>query len=253
MSQTDSFVYRMCAHVYWDRFYNEHGNRFFKDRQWLFTEFPELEHSKNESSKTNESNFNVFELGCGVGNTILPILKSYNSPKAHIYGCDFSEKALELLKENKDFDATRCTLFVMNVVDTNWRPHVPFEEGSLDIILLIFVLSAIERVHFPTIIEQCKLYLKPGGLILLRDYGRYDLTQLRFKAGKCIDENLYVRGDGTLAYFFTQTEVRELFLNAGFIEVQNTVDKRLQVNRSRRLKMYRVWIQAKYRKPLSTP
>nr|XP_014092735.1 methyltransferase-like protein isoform X1 [Bactrocera oleae] len=246
MNAEDKEKFQNDADQFWDSFYSVHQNRFFKDRHWLFTEFTELATPPGTDVRETRS---IFELGCGVGNTILPILKYSQEPNLKVYGCDFSARAIEILRENKEYDPKRCEVFVMDATVEDWS--VPFAEDSLDIIVLIFVLSAIEPTKMNRVAANCFRYLRPGGLVLFRDYGRYDMAQLRFKSGKCLEDNLYVRGDGTMVYFFTQEEVRDLFCKAGFIEEQSVVDRRLQVNRGRMLKMYRVWIQTKLRKPLN--
>jgi SAM-dependent methyltransferase len=115
--------------------------------------------------------------------------------------------------------------------------------------------------------------LKPGGAILFRDYGEYDMAQLRFLSRKNpnkIDECMYVRWDGTTSYFFSlgtlrhppptrlldpialhardaalarssragwgTEELRELFGKAGFIEDENKFDIRELKNRKRKVR-----------------
>lgn len=97
-----------------------------------------------------------------------------------------------------------------------------------------------------TITNACK-YLKPNGCFLFRDYGRFDMAQLRFKPGKCISDNQYLRGDGTFAYFFSEDEIENLFNKTGLMRKEWIyVDRRLQTNRFKKLKMFRVYIQAKF-------
>ncbi|KAJ2996849.1 hypothetical protein HDV02_006102 [Globomyces sp. JEL0801] len=130
------------------------------------------------------------------------------------------------------------------------NPNIPadIELGTLDVCICVFVLSAIHPRDWETAAENIFKMLKPGGLLLFRDYGRYDLAQVRMKKNRLLEDNFYCRGDGTRVYFFTNEELEKMFFK--FEIIQNAADKRLIVNRLKKVKMYRNWLQGKFRKPL---
>ncbi|XP_055006212.1 mRNA N(3)-methylcytidine methyltransferase METTL8 isoform X2 [Boleophthalmus pectinirostris] len=264
----------------WEKFYKTHHNKFFKNRKWLFAEFPELlpsgqtrtsqpeprspsEHietahpSCNLALENNDGDtqtpsfpgqhaaFRILEVGCGVGNSVFPILNTIKGTDAFVYCCDFSSHAIELMKAHPDYDASMCHSFVHDICDE--EVPFPFPSQSLDVILAVFVLSSIHPERMQGVVNRLSAYLKHGGIFLFRDYGRYDLSQLRFKKGRCLSENFYTRGDGTCVYYFTK-EVQNLFFNAGLDEIQNLEDRRLQVNRGKKVVMRRVWVQSKFKK-----
>lgn len=233
------------AGEFWNKFYGIHDNKFFKDRNWLFTEFPEL----LLKDDVPESSFKILEVGCGVGNTVFPIVRSNKNPNLYVYGCDFSSTAIDVLKQSPDYDEAKCKAFVCDITDLH-KNEFPINKGELDLIVMIFVFSAIKPEKMLDTMKNMVKLLKPGGKILFRDYGLYDLAQLRFKPGQCIENNFYVRGDGTFVKFFSQDDMDKLFTDCGLVKEQNVADKRLQINRGKQLKMYRVWIQCKYMKPI---
>ncbi|XP_039884054.1 mRNA N(3)-methylcytidine methyltransferase METTL8 [Simochromis diagramma] len=311
LNEQGKFVTAACQ--YWDMFYEIHQDKFFKDRRWLFLEFPELlpsgergqstntchshqqaaiqlcsasrldtetgkhqrcnpiDHHRNtdtfnfqESCQqaargTNEAavddsvfpgqraSFRILEVGCGVGNSVFPIVNNIKETDSFLYCCDFSPRAIQLVKNHPDYDDSVCHAFVHDICDK--MATFPFPPQSLDVILAVFVLSSIHPERLQDVVNHLSAYLKHGGVLLFRDYGRYDFSQLRFKKGRCLSENFYTRGDGTCVYFFTKEEVHDLFSKAGLEEIQNLEDRRLQVNRGKKVVMRRVWMQSKYRKP----
>ncbi|KAI8368139.1 S-adenosyl-L-methionine-dependent methyltransferase [Radiomyces spectabilis] len=234
---------------YWNKFYQKNENRFFKDRNWLKIEFPEL----FQTADAEAGKKRVFEIGCGAGNTMFPLLAQSANPDLFVYAADYSSTAVQVVQSNPNYDTTRSLAFVWDLASDSIPEQI--EPGSLDIIVLIFVLSALTPEQWENAISNVHKMLKTGGRVLFRDYGRYDLAQLRFKQNRLLKENFYIRGDGTRVYFFTSEEIASLFTSSSpdsgtprFEIEQNAVDQRLIVNRRKELKMYRRWLQGKFRK-----
>lgn len=80
------------AKKHWDIFYKRNEGRFFKDRHWTTREFKELLELSD-----SEKNLTLFEVGCGVGNLIYPLIEE-NIIFNKIYSCDLSPRAIEFVK-----------------------------------------------------------------------------------------------------------------------------------------------------------
>ncbi|XP_068936146.1 tRNA N(3)-methylcytidine methyltransferase METTL8, mitochondrial isoform X5 [Petaurus breviceps papuanus] len=243
--------YESQASKYWNNFYKIHKNKFFKDRNWLLREFPEIlpvglqtTEEKRKMSwdhvKTNATD-SFSKIDCSA----MP--NGVESCKNDSVG-DFAYSQSEIRSgdsqhpKKKRGEAAKTDLFPGS--------HATFRILEVGCGAGNSVFPILNALKMQGVVNRLSKLLKPGGMLLFRDHGRYDLTQLRFKKGCCLSENFYVRGDGTRAYFFTKGEVHNMFHQAGLDEKQNLVDQRLQVNRKEKVKMHRVWVQGKFQKPL---
>jgi len=237
--------YEKLAHKYWDKFYTHNSTHFFKNRHWIEREFPEL--VGNDTKK-------VLEVGCGVGNTTFPLLERNNNLVFHSF--DFSKVAVEHMKSEPQFKkyATRCTPFVYDISKEE-LPHF-IEKDTFDFVIVIFVLSAISPAHMSSAVGRMKDALRPGGMVLLRDYAQHDLAQQRFEVTpkvSMLDENYMVRGDGTLSYYFSLEYLEALFTSNGFTVLENKVVAKEITNKKQSKQMNRLFTQGKYVKTCSHP
>ncbi|KAG6538690.1 uncharacterized protein LOC122038506 isoform X4 [Zingiber officinale] len=227
--------YEKDAKKYWDLFYKRHQDRFFKDRHYLDKEWGDHFLDREVGKLV------VLEVGCGAGNTIFPLVATY--PHIFVHACDFSPRAIELVKSHKDFSADHINAFVCDLTIHNLSEIIA--PSSVDIVTMIFVLSAVSPEKMPLVLDNLRRVLKPNGLVLFRDYATGDLAQERLISKEQeISENFFVRGDGTRAYYFTNKFLVSLFRQSGFNVVNVHICNKQVMNRSQELVMNRRWIQA---------
>ncbi|KAM3262253.1 hypothetical protein ACQJBY_052764 [Aegilops geniculata] len=229
--------YERDARRYWDIFYKRHEDKFFKDRHYLDKEW-----GKYFEVQDGE-NMAILEVGCGAGNTIFPLLATY--PDIFVHACDFSSRAVDLVKKHKDFRSDRVNAFACDITSEQLTEAV--EPSSVDIVTMIFMLSAVAPDKMPLVLQNVRNILKHGGRVLFRDYAFGDLAQERLMSkGQQISENFYVRGDGTRAYYFSNEYLVDLFSKCGFTLEEICVHNKKVENRSLDLVMNRNWIQATF-------
>lgn len=297
VSAYDKHRFNADPEKWWNRFYTNNTSNFFKDRKWLHQEFPILRGvtAKDAGPKV------ALEIGAGAGNTAFPIMKANENEELLLHACDFSRKAVELIRSSPLYNAPSSKGRIEATVWDVSSAELPegLSENSVDVVLLIFIFSALSPQQWEAAVRNVYRVLKPGGEVCFRDYGRGDLAQVRFKKGRWMEENFYVRGDGTRVYFFGQDELSDIWTqkrSAGtatkdseiqepheasklashdsmnsetiggdevsvredsenhiqapaFEIVSLGVDRRLLINRQRQLKMYRCWMQGRFRKP----
>ncbi|XP_035915018.1 tRNA N(3)-methylcytidine methyltransferase METTL6 [Anopheles stephensi] len=255
------------ARKHWDLFYKRNENRFFKDRHWTTREFSELLSGEESAGSDGSSSTpphsgipangesdgsgggkKLLEIGCGVGNLIFPLIEDGHRDY-FIYACDLSPRAVELVQKHNLYDERYMKAFACDI--TTQQVFETLADGSLDIVTLIFVLSAIHPDKFRSTVANIHRLLKPGGVVLFRDYGLYDMAQLRFKPGHKIAENFYMRQDGTRSYYFAEQEVSELFRQAGFTVLVNSYIHRRTINPKENIDVPRIFVQGKFLKPPS--
>ena len=120
----------------WDSFYANHDNKFFKNRAWLFTEFTNLD-PKIRPDQT------VLEIGMGNGSNIIPLIEaSQDMPEYRIFGCDFSQKSVEIVQEHELVKNSKDKVNIFQH-DISTEEEFSFPPNSIDSVIITFVLSGI--------------------------------------------------------------------------------------------------------------
>ena len=284
------------AATHWDVFYGKHRAGFFKDRHYLLKAFPELapledhvsdrvgdlptgeptdqpgndEQSDAVQSEGTGGVRRVLEVGCGAGNTLITLLR-LNPELEMAMGCDFAPQAVEATIGRTEWAGASCggkraAAFVWDVADlSSPLPPVLAAEiergGGLDAIVCIFVLSAIAPELHAAVARRLSSLLRVGGHMLFRDYGRWDMSQLRYPGAQRIGQHFYQRQDGTRCYYFELEDIAALWpavvQDGGgggcggqgcWAHTELKYCTVLARNRKTKAEMRRVWAQARLRK-----
>ena len=223
----------------WNKHYSHHKSLFFPPKKYLYRVWPEVTDSDHPMYNPHAV---VCEAGCGTGAALFSLLA--RNPSWRFYCFDFAPVALEEVRSNERLDADRVTLFQWDAA-TQELPMDIVPSQCCDFLFCVFMLSAVHPdLHVDTLRHMGDM-LRPGGCILFRDYGIYDMRSLRFKPGQMVSPNYFLKGDGTTSYFFDSEYLGKVAQDAGFTMEDAQYHCNRLYSKQTKEEMFRVFLNAK--------
>jgi tRNA N(3)-methylcytidine methyltransferase METTL6 len=177
----------------------------------------------------------LLEVGCGVGNLVFPVQQE---TECHVIAADFSSTAIGILKEDCRYDSKMISAIVHD-----------FTVGPVnitsDMATMIFVLSAVPPEKHAAFLRNVS---QSCSQILFRDYAVEDAAQKRFAESNKLSDVLYVRQDGTLAYYFDLEYLKNVAAEAGLKVSDAQYVNSETVNIKEGLQVSRRFLQCKFMK-----
>ncbi|WP_298667451.1 class I SAM-dependent methyltransferase [uncultured Methanofollis sp.] len=137
----------------------------------------------------------VLELGCGNGKTYIPLSERGVS----VVGLDISPAAICLCQRASGEGAP------LLVADAR---SLPFRDGSFDAVCAFHVAGHLKATGRNAIAGEIVRVLKEEGRLYFRDFSDRDM---RYGKGTEVEVGTFLRGEGILTHYFSESEVRTLF------------------------------------------
>jgi methyltransferase-like protein 6 len=224
----------------WERHFRRHVDApvpFFKERRALLEEFPLLK----------EPGIHILEVGSGNGSSVLPVLR--HNVSATVHATDPSPTAVQdtrMRVEEAGFgDRLTTELQPASTVPCSAQ-HGPF-----DVVMIHCTLSAIPGDDDRALLVASAALLRPGGAVLIRDHGLYDMRHLKdMRRGASMVDHLrtaYLRPGGMHRRYYSLENLQELAAAASLQVEENRYLCIRQHNKKKGIHMDRVYVHAVFR------
>lgn len=176
----------------------------------------------------DNKNKEILDLGCGIGADTLYLLeRGYK-----VLSCDFSNEALESIKENIP---NSRTLYL------DMRNVFPFGDNTYSLIIADLSLHYFDNETTIHIMREIKRVLTNNGILLARVASVNDFN-FGAGVGELLEKNYYFEGDYTKRFFDIE-DVNKYFSMIGAVEAKEAEMIRNEEEYSKPKKLYMIRVK----------